>query len=108
VHGYSCGRLRLTDRRLILQPWAPFGNGAGRTWELPVDAVEKVSSAPVPVWVFGMVRIWLHGIRLVTFDGKGKTIIVGRASAKECLATLDGILKARRRSSERSGTASTR
>ena len=49
LHGFSSGHLYLTDRRLVLEPWSAFG-GAGRDrWELPLDAVAKVSSVPVPV-----------------------------------------------------------
>ncbi len=105
LHGYSSGHLYLTDRRLVLHRWALLGGTDSCPWELSVDVIDRVSSAPVPVWLFGVVRIWLHGIRLVTFDGKGKTIIVGRARAAECLASLDSILKARRRSSQRTGAA---
>ncbi len=107
AHGYSSGPLYVTDRRLVLYPWTVLG-GDRRPWELSLDVIERVSSAPVPVWLFGLVRIWLHGIRLVTVDGKGKTIIVGQARAAECVASLEGILTARRRSSGRtSATAST-
>ena len=106
VHGYSAGRLYLTDRRLVLRPWAVLAGADAVPWELSVDDVERVSSAPVPVWLFGLVRVWLHGIRLVTLDGKGKTIITGRAGAAECVATLDDILRARRRSCERTTASS--
>jgi len=106
VHGFSAGHLYLTDRRLVLRPWAVLGGTDSQPWELSVDTVLRVSSAPVPVWLFGLIRIWLHGIRLVTLDGKGKTIIMGRTAAMECVATLDGILKAGRRSPERTGAHS--
>ena len=106
VHGFSSGRLYLTDRRLVLRPWAVLDGAGCHPWELSVDAVDRVSSAPVPVWLFGLVRIWLHGIRIVTLDGKAKTIIMGRTGAAECVATLDGILRARRRSCERTTASS--
>ncbi len=105
AHGYSSGHLYLTDRRLVLRPWVILDGAGSRPWELSVDAVDRVSAAPVPVWLFGLVRIWLHGIRLVTVDGKGKTIVMGRSGAAECVATLDGILRARRRACERTAAS---
>ena len=107
-HGFSSGHLYLTDRRLLLQPWSPSAMGDRTTWELSVDAIDRVSSAPVPIWLFGVVRLWLPGIRVVTSDGRGKTIVMGRDSAREFLAALDDIVKARRRLPARSGAPSAR
>jgi hypothetical protein len=106
VHGYSAGPLYLTDRRLVLHPWAAFGGTDAQPWELPLDAIDKVSSVPVPIWLFGLVRIWLRGVRLVTGDGTSKTIIVRHSRAPECVATLEALRKARRRSSVRTATTS--
>jgi hypothetical protein len=107
AHGFSSGTFFLTDRRLFLQPWAVLGGNARPSWELTLDAVDRVSSVRVPVWLFGLVCVWLHGIRLVTLDGKARTVIVGRARAEECVTTLEGVLRARRRSSQRTGATST-
>jgi hypothetical protein len=106
VHGYSSGPLYLTDRRLVLQPWAALGGTDRQPWELSLDAIEKVSSVPVPVWVLGLIRIWLPGVRLITADGKAKTIIVGRSRAPEWVAALEGLLKTRRQSSVRTAATS--
>ena len=103
LHAYSSGDLVLTDRRLILRPWALATGPGFPSWEVPIDSLERVSSVPVPVWLFGLVRIWLHGVRLVTSDGGRRTVIVGRRRAAECVAVLDAMLAARRRSSGRVG-----
>ncbi len=105
LHAYSSGDLVLTDRRLILRPWARATGPAFTYWEVPIDTLERVSSVPVPVWLFGLVRIWLHGVRLVTVDGGRRTVIVGRRHAAECVAVLDAMLAARRRSAGRVGAA---
>jgi hypothetical protein len=103
LHGYSSGDLVLTDRRLILRPWALLGGSDGRAFEIPLDALDRVSPVPVPVWLLGLVRIWLHGVRLFTADGTVKTIVMARSRAEECVSTLDALVLARPRSSERVG-----
>jgi hypothetical protein len=102
-HAYSTGDLYLTDRRMILCPW-PFISGPDSpSWELSVDSLERVSSVPVPVWLAGVVRVWLRGIRLVTTDGRAKTVVMARGRADEWVTTLEAVLQIRRRSFERVG-----
>jgi hypothetical protein len=103
LHGYSSGELVLTDRRLAFRPWPLVSGPDGRPFEVTVDSIDRVSSVPVPVWLFGLVRVWLHGVRLVTVDGTVKTVVLRRARAAECVTTLEAVLRARRRSSDRVG-----
>jgi hypothetical protein len=100
-HGFSSGEFYLTDRRLILHRWSPRAGPDAVPWELPIASVDRVSSVPVPVWLCGLVRVWLPGIRLVTADGGATTLIMGRSRATECINGIDSMLRARRRSADR-------
>ena len=70
VHAFSAGRLVLTDRRLRFGPFTALDGTDRHGCELSVDDIERVSPVPVPIWVLGLVRIWLRGIRVVTTTGR--------------------------------------
>jgi len=101
VHAFSAGRLVLTDRRLRFGPYTALDGTDRRACELPVDDIERVSLVPVPIWVLGLVRIWLRGIRVVTTDGTSRTLVLRGARASECVSSLERILIERRRATPR-------
>jgi hypothetical protein len=101
IHGYSAGLVSLTHRRLA---FAPSGGGRSadhRQWEVAVDDVERISVSSVPIWICGLVRIWVPGLRVVVRTGGGRTLIVGRARARKLVKEFEVISKAKRRSHQR-------
>jgi hypothetical protein len=107
IHAFSIGQLVLTDQRLCFGSFTALGGTDPRACELPLEHVERVSLVPVPIWILGLVRIWLRGIRVVTIDGKSRTLMVGSARASECVTSIDRILTERRRTTPRlAGAAS--
>jgi hypothetical protein len=107
IHAFSIGQLVLTDQRLCFGPFTALGGTDLRACELPLDGIERVSTVPVPIWVLGLVRIWLRGIRVVCIDGRSRTLMVGSARAPEWVTSLDRILTERRKTTPRmAGAAS--
>jgi hypothetical protein len=107
IHGYSAGHVSLTDRRLHFVPFGASGSVDRRRWEVALDDVERMATTSVPLWVFGLVRIWVPGIRVVVRTGGGRTLIVGRARARTWVEDFDGIARARRRSGRRTNSSAT-
>jgi hypothetical protein len=105
-HGLSAGLVSLTDRRIVFCPYAARRGADGRRWELSLDDVDRVTATPVPVWLLGVARIWLRGVRVATAGGRGKTFILRGAQASDFVAAFEGLSKARRRSGARADTAS--
>lgn len=104
-HGLSAGLVSLTDRRIVFCPYAARSGAACRRWELSLDDVDRVTTTPVPIWLLGVARIWLRGVRVATTGGRGKTFILRGAQASDFVAAFDGLRKARRRSGARADTA---
>jgi hypothetical protein len=107
IHGYSAGHVLLTDRRLLFVPFGASGSADGRRWEVALEGVERMAATSVPLWVFGLVRIWVPGIRVVVRTGGGRTLIVGRAPARKWVESFDRIRRARRRTLQRTDSATT-
>jgi hypothetical protein len=105
THAYSAGRLLLTDRRLCFEPVTLSAGTGPQACALPIDAIEKVSLVPVPVWVLGVVCVWLRGIRVVTTSGSVRTLVVGSAHASAWAGALDQILVQQRRTLRRAAAA---
>lgn len=95
---FSAGRLVLTDRRLCFQPFSVTGATGAQACALPIDGIEKVTLVPVPVWVLGLMCVWLRGIRVVTTSGSVKVLVVGSDQAVAWAKALDEILVQQRRS----------
>jgi hypothetical protein len=110
-HGLSVGLVSLTDRRIVFRPYAVHGPSAARNgvdrlrWELSLDDVDRITSTPVPLWLLGVVRIWLRGIRVATTAGRGKTFVLRGTQAADFVAAFDGLRKAKRRSDARADSA---
>lgn len=104
-HGLSAGLVSLTDRRIVFRPYAARNGADRRRWELSLDDVDRITTTPVPVWLFGMVCIWLRGVRVATTAGRGKTFILGGAKASDFVTAFEGLRRAKRRSGARSDSA---
>ena len=104
-HRLSAGLVSLTDRRIVFLPYTSRSGGDRHRWELSLDDVERITATPVPVWLLGMVRVWLRGIRVVTTTGRGKTFILRGAQASDFVTAFDGLRRAKRRSDSRADSA---
>jgi hypothetical protein len=107
IHGYSAGLVSLTDRHLAFVPSVAVASADHGPWEVAVDDVERISTSSVPIWICGLVRIWVPGIRVVVRSGGGRTLIVGRARARQLVAEFEVISRAKRRSDQRTGSTAT-
>jgi hypothetical protein len=107
IHGYAAGYVSLTDQRLYFLPFGGSGSGDRRWWEVALDDTERIAVTSVPLWAFGLVRIWVPGIRIVARTGGGRTLIVGRARALTLVERFDGMARARRRSWQRTNSSAT-
>jgi len=104
-HGLSAGLVSLTDRRIVFRPYAARRGADSRRWELSLDDVDRVTTTPVPIWLLGVARIWLRGVRVATTGGRGKTFILRGTQASDFVAAFEGLRKARRRTGARADTA---
>lgn len=104
-HGLSAGLVSLTDRQIVFRPFAARDGADRRRWELSLDDVDRITTTPVPIWLFGVVRIWLSGVRVATTAGRGKTFILRSAQASEFVAAFEVLRKAKRRSGVRADSA---
>lgn len=104
-HGLSAGLVSLTDRRIVFCPYAARSGADGRRWELSLDDVDRVTATPVPIWLLGVARIWLRGVRVATTGGRGKTFILRGAQASDFVAAFEALRKAGRRRGARTDTA---
>jgi len=102
---FSAGSVSLTDRRVVFCPYAGRDGQDPHRWELSFEEVGRITTTPVPIWLFGLVRIWLRGIRVVTTTGRGKTFILRGRQAAEFVAAYDGLKRTRRRSDARADSA---
>jgi hypothetical protein len=107
IHGYSAGHVSLTGRRLAFVPSGAGRSADRRQWEVAVDDVERISTSSVPIWICGLVRIWVPGIRVVLRTGGGRTLIVGRARARILVTEFEVISRANRRSRPRTDSTAT-
>lgn len=107
IHGYSAGLVSLTDRQLAFVPSVAVASTDHGPWEVAVDDVERISTSSVPIWICGLVRIWVPGIRVVVRSGGGRTLIVGRTRARQLVAEFEVISRAKRRSDQRTGSTAT-
>jgi hypothetical protein len=104
-HGLSAGLVSLTDSRIVFHAYGTRRGADDRRWELSLDDVERVTTTPVPIWLLGVARIWLRGVRVATSGGRGKTFILRGARATDFVAAFEGVRKARRRSGARVDTS---
>ena len=101
-HRLSAGFVSLTDQRIAFRPYAARDGADLRRWELSLDDVDRITTTPVPIWLFGAVCIWLRGVRVATSAGRGKTFILRGTQASDFVAAFEGLRRAKRRSGARS------
>jgi hypothetical protein len=92
AHDLVRGRLYVTDQRIVFQPtWWQRTRGH-RLWELPLDQIDKVAHASVPVWVLGVVRFWRHGVRVASCSGSATTFTLSEAHRGDAVTVLERLV----------------